>query len=170
MLFFNLSLYFLIVDFNFLFKSIFFFSFKTNSNSIARPGKTRYQKDLAERIKDFKNEMSTFRIGDPNKSKNRRRKTFNNNKPGTHSLLIAPINDEQKLLRFQRSRSFVNSELTSSEEQCPLTLRYKILFDRKVDCKCKRNIVPVISDVEFDKFLRVTPQEQLIVIAVMNSK
>ena len=115
--------------------------------------------------------MYAYRYGnDSAKHKSRRQRNYNNNKSGAVSLLSAPIKDEPKFIRLIRSRSYAQIELTKAEEQCPVTLRYKMLFDRKVDCKCKRNVVPIIHDVEFDKFLRITPSDQLIVIAVINSK
>ena len=137
-------------------------------------GRVKNQKELAERIRDFKKEMNSFRFGEDGDSAanhRRRRKKFTSpTKNALRSLMTAPVRDEPKFIRLSRSRSEANIKLTLAEEQCPITLRYKILFDRKIDCKCKRNVVPVIHDVEFDKFLQNTPPNQLIVIAVINSK
>jgi hypothetical protein len=118
--------------------------------------------------------MNSFRFGEDGDgavNQRRRRKKFTSpTKNASRSLMTAPVRDEPKFIRLSRSRSEANIKLTLAEEQCPITLRYKILFDRKIDCKCKRNVVPVIHDVEFDKFLQKTPPNQLIVIAVINSK
>lgn len=112
--------------------------------------------------------MSMFDLNDLRKS--HRRKSRSPGKPVQHSLLQAPITEEQRLLRLHRSRTYTNNELTNADEQCPITLRYKILFDRKIDCKCKKNVVSILSDVELDRFLRSSPPEQLIVITIINSK
>ena len=135
-------------------------------------GRLKNQKDLADRIREFKKEMNSFRFGEEGsgEGKRRRKKFSSPTKNASRSLMTAPVKEEPKFIRLSRSRSSANIKLTLAEEQCPITLRYKMLFDRKIECKCKRNVVPVIHDVEFEKFLQKTPPDQLIVIAVINSK
>lgn len=116
--------------------------------------------------------MSSFNYSGDSDSKQKRRKSRHSSpqKNSMRSLMTAPVKEVPKFIRLSRSRSHANIKLTLAEEQCPITLRYKMLFDRKIECKCKRNVVPVIQDAEFDKFLQKTPPDQLIVIAVINSK
>ena len=66
------------------------------------------------------------------------------------------------------NRLFTNDDLNML---CPVSLHQKLIFDKyDVDCKCKKQIVPLISDIEFDYFLRLVPSEQMIVIAIVNTE
>ncbi len=69
-----------------------------------------------------------------------------------------------------RSRSNLRDEPLVNHDMCPIALRIKILLDRRAECKCKKNIVPVISDIELDRFLKITPPDQLILIAIIDSR
>lgn len=85
-------------------------------------------------------------------------------KPTVQSIILNALVDtgtRQKLKHGEK--------LYSTDEQCPYSLHQKLLFNRKVDCKCKRNKVPSISDLVFDRFLRNIPATQLLVVVVIDS-
>ncbi|RNA29347.1 hypothetical protein BpHYR1_032044 [Brachionus plicatilis] len=66
------------------------------------------------------------------------------------------------------NRLYTNDDLNLL---CPVSLHQKLAFDKyDVDCRCKKQIVPIVNDVEFDHFLRLVPIEQIVVIAVIDSE
>jgi hypothetical protein len=69
-----------------------------------------------------------------------------------------------------RSRSNLKDEPLINHDMCPIAFRIKILLDRRTECKCKKNIVPIISDIELDKFLRITPPEQFQLVSIVDSR
>ncbi|XP_011681226.2 uncharacterized protein LOC100891346 [Strongylocentrotus purpuratus] len=53
---------------------------------------------------------------------------------------------------------------------CPAVLRAEMLGDTAGTCKCSRHRIPVITDLELDKFLTTqVPREQLMVLCVVSS-
>ncbi|XP_063953684.1 uncharacterized protein LOC129256796 isoform X2 [Lytechinus pictus] len=53
---------------------------------------------------------------------------------------------------------------------CPVALRAEMLGDNVATCKCSRHRIPVITDLELDKFLTAqVPREQLVVLCVVSS-
>ena len=64
--------------------------------------------------------------------------------------------------------TFTNEELIL---MCPVTLHYRIVFDRHdIECRCRKQNVPFIHDVEFDYMLKLVPVDQLIIVVIMDSK
>ena len=64
--------------------------------------------------------------------------------------------------------TFTNEELTL---MCPVVLHHRIVFDRHdIECRCRKQNVPFIHDVEFDYMLKLVPVEQLIIVVIIDSK
>ena len=54
--------------------------------------------------------------------------------------------------------------------QCPVILHNKIAFNvDNVTCRCSRHMVPLIKDLEFDFFLDILPEEQILVVTIIDS-
>ena len=65
------------------------------------------------------------------------------------------------------ARLYTNDELSLI---CPYTLHQRIVFDRHdADCRCRKQTVPNIHDVEFDYLLKFIPTEQLVIVVVTDS-
>ena len=66
----------------------------------------------------------------------------------------------------------VGARLAEGERfECPGALRLRLLGHPSSVCRCSRQKIPHISDVEFDEFVfRHAPENQLIVVAVRNSR
>jgi len=68
----------------------------------------------------------------------------------------------------------VNSHYYSNEKLsmcCPALLHNRLAFNKnEVDCKCRRQTIPLINDVEYDTLLSLLPREQLVVIVIIDSK
>ena len=55
--------------------------------------------------------------------------------------------------------------------QCPVSLHQKMAFSNfGIDCKCKKYLVPLVYDVEYDYFLKMLPPDQVIVVVIIDSK
>ena len=66
------------------------------------------------------------------------------------------------------SRMMTNNDLNLL---CPVSLHLKMAFEKyDHDCRCKKQIVPMIYDLEFDYLMRMLPTQQLAVIVIMDSK
>jgi hypothetical protein len=53
---------------------------------------------------------------------------------------------------------------------CPVSLHHKLAFGKfDTDCKCKKFIVPMVNDVEYDYLIRLLPAEQLAVVVIIDS-
>lgn len=62
---------------------------------------------------------------------------------------------------------FTNEKLSLC---CPNVLHMKLAFGQSdSECKCRKQIVPLIHDIEYDILLNIIPSEQLVVIAVIDS-
>lgn len=76
--------------------------------------------------------------------------------------------DSSNNFSSKSNRFFTNDDLNML---CPVSLHQKLAMEKyDVNCRCKKQIVPIITDVEFDYFLRLVPLEQIIVIAVIDSE
>ena len=66
----------------------------------------------------------------------------------------------------------VGARLAEGERfECPVALRLCLLGHNVGTCRCSRQKIPHISDVEFDEFVfRHSPENQLIVVAICNSR
>lgn len=65
---------------------------------------------------------------------------------------------------FPEISNYSNEKLTMC---CPVALHQRLVFNKTdMDCKCRKQVVPLINDVEYDMFLRVVPESQLVVIVV----
>ena len=68
---------------------------------------------------------------------------------------------------FEAKGTMTNERLSM---MCPVSLHYRLAFDKTdMDCKCRRQTVPFINDVEYDVLLKRLPGDQLAVIAVTDS-
>jgi hypothetical protein len=92
-----------------------------------------------------------------------------------HKLNPISISDLNELFT---SRSYDDNKSTSRVMTnndlnllCPVSLHLKMAFEKyDHDCRCKKQIVPLIYDIEFDYILRMIPLNQLAVIVIMDSK
>ena len=63
---------------------------------------------------------------------------------------------------------FTNEELTL---MCPVTLHHRIAFERHdIECRCRKQNVPYIHDVEFDYMLKLVPVNQMIIVVIVDSR
>ena len=55
---------------------------------------------------------------------------------------------------------------------CPALLHNRLAFNNKTgtECRCRKQTIPLINDVEFDALLKLLPREQLAVIVIIDSK
>ena len=54
--------------------------------------------------------------------------------------------------------------------QCPVILHNKIAFDvNNTTCRCSKHCVPLVRDLEFDFFLDILPEDQILLVAVIDS-
>ena len=68
---------------------------------------------------------------------------------------------------FEVKGGMTNERLS---QLCPVSLHYRLAFDKTdMDCKCRRQTVPFINDVEYDALLKRLPSDQMAVIAVTDS-
>lgn len=84
-------------------------------------------------------------------------------KPTINALLSGPFNEQSIYFKTPRGDN------GPTDGPCPISVRHRILFDRKIECKCKRNSVPLICDIEFDRFIKIMPPDQLLVVAIIKS-
>ena len=62
---------------------------------------------------------------------------------------------------------FTNDELTL---MCPVSLHQRIIFDKHdVECRCRKQTVPFIHDVEFDFLMKLVPSDQTIIVVIVDS-
>ena len=53
---------------------------------------------------------------------------------------------------------------------CPVALRHRMLGAERSHCQCHGNVVPFITDVEYDEFIQqCAPPNQLVVISVVST-
>lgn len=90
------------------------------------------------------------------------------NKRGVASLYRMSTESNFNDYTSRSSRFFSNDDLNL---MCPVSLHQKLAFERfDIDCKCRKQNVPLISDVEFDYFLRLVPLDQIIVVVITDSQ
>jgi len=54
---------------------------------------------------------------------------------------------------------------------CPVLLHNRLAFNKnEIDCKCRKQKMPQINDVEYDTLLKLLPPDQLAVIVITDSK
>ncbi len=52
---------------------------------------------------------------------------------------------------------------------CPLLMHSRLAFNRfESDCKCRKHLIPLLNDLEYDRLLSVIPTEQLAVVVVVS--
>lgn len=79
--------------------------------------------------------------------------------------------------REQRNKSgHCKSSIRYSNEKlsmcCPVLLHSRLAFERDMafECKCRKQSVPLLNDVEYDTILRIIPPEQFAIIVVVDQK
>jgi hypothetical protein len=54
---------------------------------------------------------------------------------------------------------------------CPVNLHFKMAFEKfDHDCRCKKQTVPCLFDLEFDYLMKMLPSDQLAVVVIIDSK
>jgi hypothetical protein len=122
---------------------------------------------LSERIDHFRKQISMGNLANEIGRKPLNIRAVNTaaprEKPTLNALLSGPFNEQSLYFKTPRGDNL------PTDGPCPISLRHRILFDRKVECKCKRNSIPLLCDIEFDKFVKIMPPDQLLVVAVIRS-
>ena len=84
----------------------------------------------------------------------------------TPVILLA--DDESKTLTRKIPAKFLLAQ--DLHLQCPVILHGKIAFDVNTStCRCSKHIVPLVRDLEFDFFLDILPEDQILLVAVIDS-
>jgi hypothetical protein len=94
----------------------------------------------------------------------------------TELTLIKPINREVSMrnsnLLLKQNTLLPNKFSFSNDLNllCPVSLHNKLVHGKlDVECKCRRQTVPFLNDVEFDSLMKLLPVEQLAVVVVVDS-
>jgi hypothetical protein len=56
---------------------------------------------------------------------------------------------------------------------CPVIFHNKLVFSKlenNTECRCRKQIIPFINDVEYDALLKILPPEQLVVVLITDSR
>jgi hypothetical protein len=94
----------------------------------------------------------------------------------TEFTLIKPINREMSMRNANfmlKQNTMLPNKFSFSNDLnllCPVSVHNKLVHGKlDVECKCRRQTVPFLNDVEFDFLIKLLPVEQLAVVVVVDS-